>query len=210
MSTMTENRPSSDQEIEVKFYLSRPKDLEQKILAAGGKLKEPKVHEVNLRFDTPEGHLLRNGKLLRLRQDRRVRLTYKGPGSVDSGARQRQELEVTVSDFDKTQAILEALGYRVSMMYEKYRTTYLLDDQEVVLDEMPYGHFAEIEGQDGKAIQKAAEKLGLDWNARNLDSYTVLFEHAKRNLGLQYRDLSFENFKGLSVSPEALGVRIAD
>ena len=51
-----------------------------------------------------------------------------------------------VSSFDNAKALLEALGYRVSVMYEKYRTTYDWGGCEVTLDEMPYGDFAEIEG----------------------------------------------------------------
>ena len=200
----------TDKELEVKFYLSRGKELEGKIIALGGCLRDPKVHEINLRFDTPNQDLLSAGKLLRLRMDTRARLTYKGPGRVEGGARLRQELEFTVSDFDTTRALVEALGYQMQMMYEKYRTTYQLGELELVLDEMPYGDFLEIEGGDGESIQKAAERLGLDWSARNLESYTVLFEHARAALGFTFRDLNFTNFEGVVVSPEALGVRAAD
>jgi adenylate cyclase class 2 len=96
------------------------------------------------------------------------------------------------------------------MMYEKYRTTFLLGELEIVLDEMPYGDFVEIEGPDGESIQKVAEGLGLDWEKRILLSYTVLFDHARQALGFEFRDLSFDNFKGLDVSIDALGVMVAD
>jgi adenylate cyclase class 2 len=96
------------------------------------------------------------------------------------------------------------------MRYEKYRTTYTLGDLEVVLDEMPYGDFAEIEGPDGQSIQTAAQRLDLNWDTRILDSYTVLFERVRAQLGVGFRDLSFENFKGLTVTPEMLGELIAD
>jgi adenylate cyclase class 2 len=201
---------SKDEELEVKFFLSRRKALEEKIIALGGKKKADRVHEVNLRFDTSDHALAREGKLLRLRQDTRARLTYKGPGSEQGGARLRQELEISVSDFETTRHLLEGLGFQLQMMYEKFRTTYELFDLEIVLDEMPYGDFAEIEGGSGETIQKAAERLGLNWERRNLESYTVLFETARRVMGFAFRDLSFENFEGLEVEPEALGVEIAD
>ena len=199
-----------DKELEVKFYLSRRKELEERLIALGGKLKDPRVHEINLRFDTPDLSLLNTGRLLRLRLDSRARLTYKGLGSVEGGARLRQELEFTVSNFDTARALFEALGYEVYMMYEKYRATYKLGNLEVVLDEMPYGDFVEIEGPDGKSIQTAAQRLDLNWDTRILDSYTVLFERVRPQLGFDFRDLSFENFKGLTVTPEVLGVLIAD
>jgi adenylate cyclase, class 2 len=201
---------TNDRELEVKFYISRRKELEEKILSMGGQLEAPRVHEVNLRFDTPEQTLALSGKLLRLRMDTRARLTYKGPGNIEGGARLREELEFTVSDFDTAKKLLEALGYQVQMMYEKYRTTYRLADLEIVLDEMPYGDFVEIEGENGESIQKVAVKLALDWDSRILASYTVLFEVAREVLGFEFRDLSFENFEGAKISPAALGVLVAD
>jgi adenylate cyclase class 2 len=87
---------------------------------------------------------------------------------------------------------------------------YRLQGVLVTLDEMPYGFFVEIEGPDGTSIQDVAARLGLDWGKRILDSYTVLFERVRLALGLNFRDLSFANFKGITVSPQALGVSLAD
>ncbi len=198
-----------DQELEVKFYLSKRKEMEAK-LAASAKLEADRVHEVNLRLDTAGLDLATTGRLLRVRQDTHARVTYKGLGSEQGGARLRQELEFTVSDFDTTLKVFEALGFKVQLMYEKYRTTYHLENVDVALDEMPYGDFIEIEGPDGESIHKVATSLGLDWYKRNLDSYTVLFERASQSLGLTFRDLSFANFVGVKVPPEAMGVEAAD
>jgi adenylate cyclase class 2 len=137
-------------------------------------------------------------------------MTYKGPGETIDGVHTRREIEFTVSDYQSAHALLEALGYQVSLMYEKYRTTYDLDGLQVTLDEMPYGNFTEIEGQDGKQIRAAAENLGVNWDARIIDSYTALFEQLQEKLGLTFRDLSFENFKEIDVTYQALGVQPAD
>jgi len=56
--------------------------------------------------------------------------------------------------------VFEALGYAVYMMYEKYRTTFRLDNLEVVLDELPYGNFVEIEGLTVKAFNRLPGKWG--------------------------------------------------
>jgi adenylate cyclase class 2 len=199
-----------DTELEVKFYLSRRRELEAKLASLGARLSEPRVLEVNLRFDTPDLDLLYSGRLLRLRSDTKAIVTYIGAGSVDGGARLRQELEFVVSDFATAQSVFEALGYTVFMMYEKYRTTFRLGDLVVAVDEMPYGDFVEIEGPDGASIQQAAIKMGLDWETRILESYTVLFERARVHLGFDSRDLSFENFSGFTVKPEDLEVSTAD
>ncbi len=200
----------TDQEIEVKFYLHDLGKLENTLKIQGAVLSQERVHEVNLRFDTPDHALDKGLKVLRLRQDTRARLTYKGPGQVNAGAQQRLELEFTVSSFDAARAFLEALGYQVSVIYEKYRTTYDLEGTHITLDEMPYGSFAEIEGPDGETIQRVARRLGLDWEKRILDSYMALFGNVKNALHLDKRDLTFANFQGIQVSAQDLGVKFAD
>jgi adenylate cyclase class 2 len=122
----------------------------------------------------------------------------------------RQEIETEVSDLGAARRILEALGYQVAISYEKWRTTYRLANLEVVLDEMPYGHFCEIEGPDGESIQAAATQLNLDWNARIMDSYLGLFWRVKAARGLSARNLDFDSFAGLEISPEDLGTVYAD
>jgi adenylate cyclase class 2 len=179
-------------------------------LSQFGQVIAPRVLEVNLRFDTPDRSLTAAGKVLRLRRDTKSRVTYKGVGRLEGGAHLRQELEFTVSDFDTAKALFETLGYQIYTIYEKYRTTYKMDNVEVVVDELPTGDFLEIEGPDSESIKRAARQLGLNWEAGIMESYTVMFEHLKGRLGLTFRDLSFENFKGLEISPEDLGVTIAD
>jgi adenylate cyclase class 2 len=115
-----------------------------------------------------------------------------------------------VDSFDKAQKFLEALGYQKSMMYEKYRITYELNDTSIMLDELPYGDFVEIEGETNDQIQDVAKKLGLSWKAAINNSYTGLFENVRHALGLSFQDLSFQNFDNVNVNPEQLGVRAAD
>ena len=197
-------------ELEVKFNISDLGKLEERVKGLGAKLVQPRTLEYNLRFDIRNGELARSYQVLRLRRDTANRLTYKGPGVILDGVRLRKEIEFDVSDFDNAKALIEALGYRVSMIYEKYRSVYKLDGVLITLDEMPYGNFAEIEGPDAASIQAVNQRLGLDWEARILDSYAMLFQIVCRKLGLTFRDLTFENFAATEVTPATLGVRPAD
>ncbi|HBY07909.1 MAG TPA: hypothetical protein DEH22_09060 [Chloroflexi bacterium] len=79
-----------------------------------------------------------------------------------------------------------------------------------MLDEMPFGSFAEIEGADAAQIQAVCQQIGLRWELRTLRSYTLLFEIVKRNLGLTLRDLSFANFAQIRVGPVQLELAPAD
>ena len=201
---------SNQQELEIKLYLLDMSAFQQRVESLGGQLIEPRLHEINLRFDTPDEQLTRASQVLRLRQDTAARLTYKGPGETIDGVHARREIEFTVSDYQSARALLEALGYQVSLMYEKFRTTYNLSGLQVTLDEMPYGNFTEIEGPDGKQIRAAAENLGVNWEARIVKSYTTLFEQLRQKKGFTFRDLSFENFSSKDISPADLGVIPAD
>ena len=200
----------SDQEIEVKFYINDLERIRKRLEALGAVLAQPRVLETNLRFDTPDQALARSFRVLRLRQDTNARLTFKGPAQASEGARIRQEIEFTVEDFDRARAFLEALGYRLSLAYEKYRMVYDLDGVHVTLDTMPYGDFVELEGPNVPALQSVDRKLELDWEAGVPASYTVLFEQLKTKLNLLFRDLTFENFRNVAVTPADLGVRAAD
>jgi adenylate cyclase, class 2 len=199
-----------NQEIEVKFFVQDLAALELRLLSIGARLVQPRTLEKNLRFDTSTAELARSFRVLRLRQDADSRLTYKGPSFSQEGVRIRQEIEFSVSDFNRAQQFLEALGYQVTMVYEKYRTGYDLSGTHILLDEMPYGNFVEIEGPDALTIQSINLDLGLNWEAGIPVSYTNIFEQLKQTLGLNFRDLTFENFRGLVLTPADLGVIPAD
>lgn len=203
--------PPSMLEIEVKFLVLDHAPVRERLMAAGGRPARPRVREVNLRFDDPRATLGGEGKILRLRQDDRARLTLKRrpAGKVVSEVRSLEELEVEVADLETARAILEGVGFQVVVMYEKYRETHHLGPVEVVLDELPYGNFVELEGPDEAALRQSAEALGLRWDRRFAGSYLSLFERARRKHGLKFRDLTFANFAGLRVSPAELGLEPA-
>ena len=200
----------ADKEFEVKFYLANKGNLQKTLKNLGASLVQTRTHEHNLRFDTVEGTLTSNQQVLRLRKDHANHLTYKGPNDVETGVSIRTEIEFSVDNFEKAQNFLEALGYRVSMIYEKYRTVYELSGTLITIDEMPFGDFAEIEGIDRANIENVSNQLGLIWEHRSLESYAVLFEIVKKNLNLSFRDLTFENFAGIKIDASHFALSSAD
>ena len=197
-----------NQEQEAKFYIANLPALQEKLLALGAHLKQDRVFESNLRFDLADASLTGKRQVLRLRQDERARLTFKGPAEAGAEVSSRPEIEFEVSSFNNAKALLEALGYRVSVMYEKYRTTYELGGCEVTLDEMPYGDFAEIEGPGAAVIRTVANTLGLRWATRSGESYLMLFSRL-RQAGLTAQNLSFREVTQ-KLPPEAFGLAAAD
>jgi adenylate cyclase class 2 len=200
---MTDN--ANNLEIEVKFLIGDIAAFRDRLLAAGGIPTKPRVYERNVRFDTAGESLRQRDELLRLRQDAAVRLTFKGPAlhTKTSEAKVREEIEVEVADFEKTAAIIERLGLQACQVYEKYRETLRWQNVEVVLDEMPFGNFVELEGEVN-SIKEAAVALGLDWSRRILDNYLALMERLKDHHHLPFNDVTFRNFQDCPVSIAAI------
>lgn len=200
---MSEKGDLSDQglEIEIKFLIEDIAELRERLIAAGARQIIPRTYELNVRFDDAGERLRYQGKLLRLRQDERARLTYKAEAerNEDSEVMIREEIEIIVDDFDRTGAILEHLGFKKMQSYEKYRETFALGKVEIVLDEMPFGDFIEIEGQE-EAIRSAARALDLNWQRRILENYLSLMARLKSHYNLPFDDITFSNFSGKDVS----------
>lgn len=188
-------------EVEVKFLASDLPVLRQQLRSLGAEQTHPRVYERNERYESGDAELLKRGELLRLRQDNGVRLTFKGPAVEDAGSevKVRQELEVAVSDFEVMRTILQRLGFSPIQIYEKYRETFTWGDLEIVLDEMPYGDFVELEGPEGE-IRRAADQLGLAWSERITTNYLGLMAFMKAIYGLTFDDVTFENFEEVTVT----------
>ena len=186
------------QEVEVKLHTPDLELVRAALETAGAELKSARVFERNLRYENAARELTARGIVLRLRQDETAKLTYKSDARIEAGISRRFEAEVTVSDFAAMDVILRRLGFEVALIYEKYRTTYALGGAEVVLDELPYGHFTEIEA-DAETIERLVAALGLGGARRMRGSYVEIFEGLKLRLGLEMRDCSFAAFAGVDV-----------
>jgi adenylate cyclase class 2 len=94
--------------------------------------------------------------VLRLRRTgTRAILTYKERFATRSDIKHQREDETRVDDPDAMELILEALGFTAGLLYEKHRETWVLGKTEIVIDELPFGLFMEIEGaaQDIRRIE---------------------------------------------------------
>ena len=190
-------------ETELKLYYPDLDALRARIEAAGAQITAPRVYEKNIRFDAENGWLSTTSTVLRLRYDTRARLTYKDGEKIHGNfGSTRFEAEVEVSDLETMQIILERLGFQPVFIYEKYRTTYQLGDAELMLDELPYGNFIEIEA-DEMSIRRVVKQFGLEGAQRYTNSYSVLFRIAQQNMGWSFNDLTFDNFIGIKVGKEA-------
>jgi adenylate cyclase, class 2 len=180
-------------EIEKKYRLTRKQCQElQRRLPEIGAVFEGKDFEENTIYSG--GMLDASTSVLRLRRigdgadtacpGHRAVLTYKRRFPGVSSIKQQQEDETPVSNAEAMAAILDALGFVPALVYEKRRATWRLGDAEIVIDELPFGLFMEIEGPEA-AIRKVQRQLAIKGLRAEQATYPQLTErHAKTRDGV--------------------------
>lgn len=205
-------------EREIKLRIEDLGELRRALTKLRAFVVTPRVHELNVLFDTPEFDLAKVEHLLRIRTETagtrrggtsraltRALVTFKRPvsaaASTGKGGRHkvREEIELEVSDEKAISRIFEALGMHVWFRYEKFRTTFRLPGSRgwakgllIELDETPIGTFLELEGSAG-AIDRAAGALAFDTSDYILANYMVLYREYCLSRGEEPHDMLFAN-----------------
>ncbi len=102
-----------------------------------------------------------------------------------------KELEIEVSDFNKTHSILNELGYTHRAYQENKRTRYMYEGIEIDIDTWPLiPTYVELEGDSEKSITNFIEKLG--YKKEEIVTYDVskIYEHYGLDID-DYKDLKF-------------------
>jgi len=136
--------------------------------------------EVNTIYTNPV--LQSENAILRLRRigDRAI-LTFKKRFPSSSPIKRQLEEETEVADADAMERILDRLGFTPTLVYEKRRQTWKHCDTEIAVDELPFGWFMEIEGEES-AIERVEAELAIDGLQAEEATYPQLTRtHGTRN-----------------------------
>ena len=147
-------------EIEKKFRLTKAqRDQVRKRLTQIGARCERNDFEENTLYSGDSIDFARS--VLRLRRvNRTAILTFKERLPSTSDIKRQLEDETEVRDADAMNAILNALGFTPSLVYEKRRERWRLGEAEVVIDELPFGVFMEIEA-DESDVREIERELAM-------------------------------------------------
>lgn len=105
-----------------------------------------------------------------------------------------KEIEIEVSDFNKTHELLLNLGYKSKGFQQNKRVQYILDDVEIDLDLWPHiPEYMEIEGNDEASVRKIIEKLNIDNEKVTTMDVDSIYKH-----------YGFESIHDLSFNKEEL------
>ena len=180
---------------EVKFKIENVNDFinllrEKNIVLLGG------YKEKTIRYDNENSGLENNGKYLRIRTGLKNTISIKEKIDEDDEKNtflKRNDIEVEVSDIKKTQYILEQIGLKKTFIMEKYRLKWRYNENiELNLDELPFGVFLEIHGDESNTITVCNE-LGLNIKNAIKGTYWDIFEEFKieNNIDSKIRNIEF-------------------
>ncbi len=184
-------------ETELKLRVEAHEPIRQRLAAIGATFIR-RVVETNCILDRLDGYLRRLGCGLRVRsvvdadgESLETTLTFKGPRRV-SDVKSREELEVITSDAQVVMQILQRLGFRTVLCYQKRRESWTVGECRVELDEPVHlGTFVEIEGPDVAAIRAVQRELLLTDSKPVNVSYVGMLMAYRESQGLSNPTLTF-------------------
>lgn len=166
-------------EKELKFKITDPKSIIKVLLDFGGTILN-KSKEKTIRFDTPNLDLEKKGIFIRVREGSKKTITLKEKLQENYDIKARKETEFQIENIDDMRYILEKIGLTYIRIFEKYRINISYKKTVISIDELPFGLFLEIEG-DEKDITTVVNDLNLDINKKILGTYWDMFEEYKKN-----------------------------
>jgi adenylate cyclase, class 2 len=176
-------------EIEKKYRLSDvERDRVRVSLVEAGAEFVRRDFEVNTIYSSPM--LRQQGGVLRIRKikDRTI-LTLKRRVENELDVKKQIEHETEVADANELEEIVAGLGLDPILIYEKYRDTWRFRSVEVVVDELPFGLYMEVEGTITGI--KEAEIL-LDFE--DLETEHETYPRLTARLGIKSGDLMEARF----------------
>ena len=178
-------------EKEVKFQVYEPEILLGRLKRQGARCLG-KAFQHTIRMDDRESSLGKRDVALRVRSGFNNVVTVKRKTEVIGDAiAHREEYEAEVEDIEIFRKMFQVLGFDWERIMDKYRMDFEFHDTVVSLDELPFGIFAEIEGDDDKILE-AAELLGFDMKEGIAHSYWKVFEDYKKANRLKGENIEFE------------------
>lgn len=112
-------------------------------------------------FDYPQETGQKIQGLLRLRKvNETVELCFKKKINGNKNFKIEEEIETQVTDFEATEKIFLSLGFEIARHREKKRTSFVLENTKIEIDEYPkISPYMEIEGTE-ENIEKIVQLLG--------------------------------------------------
>ncbi len=150
-------------EVEAKFKVKDLETIENQLKDLNAEFVHI-VRQTDTYFSSRK--VMRKGTGMRIRKEKTAdgeltMITFKGPRQRGE-FKSRTEIELEIDDADKALLLLSELTLSPTLVIDKLRKIYDLDDCQVCLDKVNrLGMFVEIEGPNDRSIDAVRAKIGL-------------------------------------------------
>lgn len=186
-------------EFEAKFYPVIKEEYRKKLLGIGAELHIPERKMIRVVADGRVNPILERNGYIRVRNEGNlIRLSLKKTADRGGKLSDQKEIDVEVSNFEKTLKILEAAGIKFNRRQETLREEWSYKGAQITIDTWPgLEPFSEIEAKSEKEVCRIAEELGFDWNKKIITAtaevYAMVYRMSIDNVLEKISNITFEN-----------------
>ena len=137
--------------------------------------------EKTIRYDNDDLKCSNNGIFIRTKSGMKNVLTLKEiPTDSSNTSFERITTEVEVDNINKIGYILEKIGLTKKFIMEKYRLFFKCDNVDILIDELPFGIYLEIKGEDNE-INRITKMLNIDETDLIKMTYWDIYDKIKKD-----------------------------
>jgi len=165
-------------EFEAKFYPVDKELYREKLKSIGAVLLLPERKMTRTVADGRDNPILEKNGYIRVRDEGNlIRLSLKKTAGVNGKLTDQKEIDVKVSDFDKTIKIIEATGVKFNRLQETLREEWALNGTQITIDSWPgLSTYSEIEAESEEKVKEMADLLGFDWNKKIITAAAEIYQ----------------------------------
>jgi len=186
-------------EFEAKFYPVNKEEYRKKLQQIGAKLVIPERKMIRVVADGRVNPILERNGYVRVRDEGNlIRLSLKKTADEGGKLSDQKEIDVEVSDFEKTVKIFEATGVKFNRRQETLREEWIYKGAQITIDTWPgLDTFSEIEAESEEEVHKISEELGFNWNKKIItpaaEVYAMVYRMNIDEVLEKISDITFEN-----------------
>ena len=163
-------------EFEAKFYPVNKEEYRKKLLAIGAKLVTPERKMKRSVVDSVHNKSLKCDYIRVRDEGNSIRISAKIHARPNGKVSDQKELDITVSDYDKSVEIFKLMGFTIDRYQETLRETWSYKNAEIVIDTWPgLSTYSEIEASSEAEVKEIAEELGFNWENKIITGVAYVY-----------------------------------
>lgn len=184
-------------EFEAKFYSINKEEFRKELKKLGAILKIPERKMKRMVADRRANPQLKYGYIRVRDEGNLIRLSVKETAEQNGKLSDQKEVDIIVSDFNKTVQIIECCGIKFNRFQETLREEWEFMGAQITIDTWPaLDSLCEVESDSEEKVKEIAEKLDFDWNKKIITAAAEVYVRVyKLNIEEVLDKISYISFK---------------